>query len=78
MAEQRTFNPLVQGSTPWRPTQPDLRASREQGIYVGSRPRLGDQWETIRFAGPPATTFRGTIDTTAEDTSFCNSGSTDA
>jgi hypothetical protein len=20
MAEQRTFNPLVQGSTPWRPT----------------------------------------------------------
>ena len=23
MAEQRTFNPLVQGSTPWRPTQPD-------------------------------------------------------
>src|ERR1700730_11323477 len=21
MAEQRTFNPLVQGSTPWRPTQ---------------------------------------------------------
>ena len=25
MAEQRTFNPLVQGSTPWRPTQTDLR-----------------------------------------------------
>ena len=23
MAEQRTFNPLVQGSTPWRPTQLD-------------------------------------------------------
>ena len=25
MAEQRTFNPLVQGSTPWRPTQLGLR-----------------------------------------------------
>jgi hypothetical protein len=24
MAEQRTFNPLVQGSTPWRPTSSDL------------------------------------------------------
>jgi hypothetical protein len=24
-AEQRTFNPLVQGSIPWRPTRSDLR-----------------------------------------------------
>ena len=30
MAEQRTFNPLVQGSTPWRPTQTD------QAIYEKS------------------------------------------
>jgi hypothetical protein len=28
MAEQRTFNPLVQGSTPWRPTQRSSHFSR--------------------------------------------------
>ena len=45
MAEQRTFNPLVQGSTPWRPTEhhnvPDLRPSGEDG---------GLDWEQVADA----------------------------
>jgi hypothetical protein len=34
MAEQRTFNPLVQGSTPWRPTQPEQTFQMASGAYV--------------------------------------------
>ena len=39
MAEQRTFNPLVQGSTPWRPTQFDLARDRVIERAAGKRQR---------------------------------------
>ena len=35
MAEQRTFNPLVQGSTPWRPTHLDQVFYPWLGVTVG-------------------------------------------
>ena len=45
MAEQRTFNPLVQGSTPWRPTRPELVCYLIQGIELAA---LAEQ---LRAAG---------------------------
>ena len=40
LAEQRAFNPVVQGSSPWRPTAPDLLRFGHRGRYLEiDRPR---------------------------------------
>jgi hypothetical protein len=40
MAEQRTFNPLVQGSTPWRPTQFDQVRRGTSATFLTKAPIL--------------------------------------
>ena len=61
-AEQRAFNPLVQGSSPWRPTQ--------QG-GAGTRRRAG----TIRAMPPEAaTTSEGRVGVVADGTPMVRAG----
>jgi hypothetical protein len=54
MAEQRTFNPLVVGSTPTRPTQPDQVIYPNDHASAGSRPRpWGPMWNHLFHSHPP-------------------------
>src|SRR5690606_11947129 len=47
LAEQRTFNPRVQGSSPWRPTTP--RVGRDVSATLG-RPPMVHLWISSREA----------------------------
>ena len=54
MVEQQTFNLLVQGSTPWRPTRYNILPPHGHGQVLGNLRQAAVEAPSL----PPAGTFR--------------------